>query len=339
MDYGKSYSATWRVFRVNRKTWADGEQVTGIDSVNITRTADGSLLESGGLEATGVFEPDYYRIVMTAEQSGEVERVDVATLLFDITGGEHNYGTTAQDAEGYSVLYPASVTSIIAGEYAPAGVDGAQYAADLLRNSINAPVKVEGSFILNDHIVHEPGSWVLDAVWAILGAGGFIIQIDGRGVVHIMPKPTDPAITLDSTNMKLLSNGISYTTDISSIPNRYVVIDDYNRTIAVNDDPESIVSTVSRGYCVDFVDQSPAPINGDTYSIYAQKQLEAMSVMKDERTYSREYAPDVFLYSVVRASIDGIEGDLRVTSQTVKCDKGVTVTEKAVREVPLWRRT
>lgn len=338
MEWSKSYSATWRVFRVNRKTWADGDRVDNIDSVNVTRTADGSLLESGGLEMTGQFEPDYYRIVMTAEQGGEVARVDVATLLFDITGGEHNYGTTAQEAEGYSVLYPASVTSVITGEYTPAGADGAEYAAEMLRATINAPVVVEGSFVLNDHIVHEPGTGVLDAVWAVLDAGNFIIQIDGRGVVHIRPKPTTPSIVLDNKSLHMLSNGISYATDISEIPNRYVVIDDYNRTIAVNDSPESTVSTVSRGYCVDHVDESPTPVNGETYSAYAQRRLEEMSVMKDERTYTREYDPNVLLYSIVRASIDGMQGDLRVTSQQVNCGKGITITEKAVREVPLWRR-
>lgn len=341
MDWSKSYAASWRVFRVNRQTWADGERVDNIDSASITRTADGNLLESGGLEATGAFEPDYYRIVMTAEQGGEVARVDVATLLFEVTGGESNYGTTAQDADGYSVLYPASVTSVITGEYAPAGADGAEYAAEMLRSAINAPVEVEGSFILNDHIVHEPGTWVLDAVWAVLNAGpkgGYVMQIDGRGVVHIRPRPEEPSLILDNSSMRLLQNGISYTTDMSEIPNRYVIIDDYNRTVAVNDSPDSPVSTVTRGYTVDYVDESPTPIDGDTYSVYAQKQLEALSILKDEREYTREYAPDVYLYDIVRASIDGIEGDLRVESQTIEIGNGIQVKEKAVKEIPLWQR-
>lgn len=336
MNWGQSYSATWRVFRVNRDTWADGAQVEGVDSVNVTRTADGSLLESGGLSITGDLEPDYYRVVMTAEQGGEVERVDVATLLFEVNGGKYDYGTTQQDADGYSVLYPASVTTIIAGEYAPAGVDGAQYAGQLLASAINAPVEVEGGFTLNDNVVHEIGSSVIEAVWSVLDAGNHIIQIDGRGVVHILALPTEPALVLDSSNTSLLANGIGYESDIADVPNRYIVITDNSRTLAVNSDPESSVSTVRRGYCVDYVDESPTPVNGETMSAYADRRLKELSVMNDARSYSREYAAGVNLYSIVRASIDGLEGDLRVQSQTIKCGRGITVEEKADREVALW---
>lgn len=339
MDWNKSYSASWRFFRVNRDTWADGEQVYGIDSVDVTRTANGELLESGSMEVTGSIEPDYYRAVMTAEQAGEVVRVDVATLLFDVTGGERDHGVEVRNMEGFSVLYPASVTSIITGEYAPANVDGAQYAGKLLAGAINAPVEVEGSFILNQHVVHEFGSSVLEAVWDVLNAGNFIIQIDGRGVVHIKPKPKDPVLILGSNNMRTLLNGVSYSTDISKIPNRYVVITENNRTVAINNDPTSSVSVVSRGYCVDEVDESPEPINGETLPEYARRKLLEMSVVKEEKNYTREYAPNVDLYCIVRGSIRGLEGDMRIESQTLECGTGITVSEKAVREVSVWQGT
>lgn len=257
MDWSKSYSASWRVFRVNRDTWADSEQIANVDSVSISRTADGDLLESGSMEVTDDFKSDYYRIVMTAEQGGEITRVDVATLLFDISGGKYNYRTTAQSAEGYSVLYPASKTTIIAGEYAPKGVNGAEYAGKLLASAINAPVEVEGSFILDDHVVHEIGSNVLEAAWAVLEAGDFVVQIDGRGIVHIRPIPDEPSLILDTTTSGIIMNEVTYTTDISKVPNRYVVIVDNYKTIAVNSDPESSVSTVNRGYVIDEVDESP----------------------------------------------------------------------------------
>ena len=336
MDWTKSYTSTWRVFRVNRKTWADAELLAKVDSVSISRTADGSMLESGSMEASGEFVSDYYRIVMTADQGGERTRVDVATMLFDVSGGEANFGRTAHKIDGYSVLYPASTTAVVLGEYAPAGEDGARYAGDLLSKTINAPVEVEGSFTLNNHIVHELGSSVIDAVWSVLDAGNFVMQIDGRGVVHIRPKPTEPSLTINNANIGLLSNGISFTSDISEIPNRYIVIEDDLVTTVTNDSPESTISTVNRGYYVDVVDTSPTPVNGKTVAEYAIDNLKSLSVMKDERTYIREYAPDVYVYSLVRASINGLQGDLRVTSQSVTCGNGITVNERAEREVSLW---
>jgi len=337
MDWSSSYTSTWRVFRVNPKTWADDERIIGVDSADVSRTADGNLLESGSLELTGSFETGYYRIVMTAQQGGELARVDVATLLFQTTGGENDYGRTAYDVDGHSVLYPASTTSVTTGEYAPAGVDGAQYAAELLRAAINAPVEVEGSFTLNDHIVHELGSCVLDAAWSVLDAGGFVIQIDGRGVVHIRPKPTEPALEINNVSIGLLGNKISFDSDISDVPNRYIVIEDDNITIAVNDDPNSIVSTVSRGYCVDFVDTSPTPVNGKTNDEYAHDRLKDLSVLKEDYAYEREYAPDVYLYSIIRASINGMQGDLRVMSQSIKCTNGISISEKSALEIALWQ--
>lgn len=336
MDWSKSYAATWRVFKVNRRTWADGEMLKSVDNVSISRTADGQLLESGSMELTGAFEEGYYRIAMTANQGGELQRVDVATLYFEETGGNEDYGRTKHSVNGSSVLYPADTTAITTGEYAPKGVNGAEYAAELLRSSINAPVEVEGGFTLNDYVVHELGASIIEAVWAVLDAGGYIMQIDGRGVVHILPRPTEPTLQINNSSVGLLSNGIDFNADKSNIPNRYIVIEGNNITIATNEDPESTVSTVSRGYFVDAVDTSPIAVNGETRVEYAQRQLKALSVLRDERVYVREYAPDVYLYSLVRASIRGLQGDLRVVSQSINCGNGITVTEKAAKEVALW---
>jgi len=336
MDWSSSYSSEWRIYRVNRDTWEDAEQIDNVQSVNITRTADGDLLESGSMDITGDFTADYYRIVMTAIQSDDVERVDVATLLFDANGGDYNHGTISQNADGFSVLYPASKRLINTGAYAPAGVNGAAYAGNLLQSAVNAPVMVEGSFILDENVIHEIGSSVLESVWSVLNAGDFIIQIDGRGIIHILPKPTEPALTIDNTNIRYLSHGINYTRDISEIPNRYICIIGNERITIVNDDPNSVVSTVNRGFYVDEIDQSPTPINGETINAYAERQLKSLSKLQDERSYTREYVPGVSLYSIIRASIDGLEGDLRVTDQSLTCSHGISISEKANREIQLW---
>lgn len=336
MNWARSYSSTWRVFKVNRDTWADSAALAGVDSVSVTRTADGRLLESGSIDLTGDLEPGYYRVAMTADQGGELMRVDVATMLFIETGGNYDHGVRSHRADGFSVLYPASVTSVTSGGYAPAGVNGAEYAGHILSDAINAPVEVEGGFTLNNSIVHEVGSSVLDAAWAVLNAGGYVIQIDGRGVVHICPKPNDPAIILDTQSEGIVLNGTSFTADESEIPNRYIVIDDAMIAIAANNDPESRVSIVNRGYTVDVVDTSPTPVDSETLPGYADRRLHELSMLKEEQNYTREYAPDVNLYSVVRASLDALEGDFRIVSQTINCGNGITVSEKVEKETSLY---
>lgn len=336
IDYGRSYSAKWRVFRVNPDTWADGELIKQVDTVSVSRDVTSVLLESGTMEVTGELEQAYYRIVMTAEQDSGAERVDVATLLFNVDDGNLNHGTSKSKADGLSVLYPASTTSITTGEYAPAGVDGAQYVGDLLEQAINAPVEVEGSFKLNDHIVHELGSSVIEAVWAVLDAGRFVLQIDGRGVVHVRPRPEEPSLVISDESVQLMSYGVDYSTNEAEIPNRYIVISDNMLTVASNDDPTSRVSTVSRGYFVDLVDTSPTPVNGETMNKYATERLKDASILKDTRSFIREYAPNVYPFSIVKSSIPEMKGDFRVESQSITCNAGITVNEKASMEIKLW---
>lgn len=336
MNWSRSYSSTWRIFAVNPDTWADGEELGKVDAVSVERTADGSLLESGSMDVTDSFEPGYYRIVLTAEQDSDIERVEVATLLFNATSGNYNYGTSSHSAEGYSVLYPASTTVMLSGSYAPAGVDGAQYVADLLTSAINAPVVVDGSFTLNDYVIHEFGHTVLEAAWNVLNAGNFVLQIDGHGTVHILPRPSTSSLSLAGVNVSYLQPGIDYELDDSAVPNRYIAVNGRAQAVAVNDSVSSSVSTINRGYTVDVVDTEPVCVNGETLRAYATRKLRELSTVADTRSYTREFFPGVNVYDLVDAGVDGMNGILRVVQQSLTCNYGITVTEQSSTEVNLW---
>lgn len=345
-DWTGGYSSLWRVFRVDRDTWADAELVSGVTAVSVERSCDedSPTLERGSMSvdlAPGdTFDEGYYRIVMTAVQDGSAERVDVATLLCSSIEGEVNRGNDANEVQGRSVLYPASKTELESGSYAPAGVDGVRYAADLLRATINAPVETEGSFTLDEHYVFDTGSTVLAAVWKVLDAGSYVLQIEGDGTVRIVPKPTEPVLVLDRANARLLHPAVQHRLDYSEVPNRYKVNENGTEVMAVNDDPYSVTSTVMRGWTLDMRDDSPARVNGETLDAYAKRKLEEKSMVYDSRTYSREFWPDVHPYSIVRGSLSSVklDGDLRVVSQSLTCGKGIVVEEEARREVYTWQR-
>lgn len=346
IDWRMGYSSTWRVFRVGTDTWADSTELRGVSSVSIERTCDedAPILERGSMsvdmDPSEQFEEGYYRVVMTATQNGISERVEVATMLCSSTSFETNRNVAAHDIECRSVLYPASVTLADVGGYAPKGVDAVQYVASMLEGCINAPVETEGSFTLDDHYVFDEGSYVLQAVWKLLDAGSYVIQITGGGIVRIVPKPTEPSLMLDHANARLLHNGVSGTLDYSEIHNRYYASDNGVVAVAVNDDPTSITSTVRRGWTSDEYDSSPTRVNGETLQAYAERKLEEQSLVTDDRTYVREFSPDVLPYSVVHGSMElaGLSGDMRVVSQSLECGRGITVTENARREVYTWRR-
>lgn len=346
MDWTKGYSAHWRVYEVDSKTWADGGLLSGATSVTINRDGAGEapLMESGAVsldtDISEDFKERYLRIAMYAEQDDGATRVDVATLLFASTTGNIDKGFDAVELTGRSVLYPASTKVLLTGTYAPKGVDGAQWCASMLRDAIQAPVEVFGSFTLETNTVFDGGTTYLACVWQILDAGGFVIQIAGNGTVQIMPRPADPSIVLDAVGAQLLHPGMPYTMDWSKVPNRYTAIEGSNVATVVNDDSGSPVSTSSRGYVVDVLDTKPVRVNGESLEQYAARRLEELSTVPDERTYVREYYPGVYPFSIARGNLSGmnLDGDLRIVTQALTCDKGITVQEKAQREVKLWQR-
>lgn len=341
IDWGESYTSRWRFVAVNVDTWADSRALPEVESAKITRTADGELLESGSVEITADnFEPGYYRLICTATDTrGNSERVDVATMLFGGASRTYDHGTSTLTVNGRSVLYPASVSLLLEGEYAPANADGARFVAEMLQGCIVAPVSVEASFTLNANVVFPFGSSILDAAWMVLNAGGCIMQITGDGVVHIKHMPTESALDLNAANARLIVPGIKAAYDLADVPNQYIAVDEFNTAIATNDNPDSPVSTVARGYVQMLLDESPKPVDGETLERYAERMLTAESTVRDARTYSREYWPGVLPYDVVSGSIPsvGLSGDMRVLNQSLNCTGGILVSEKAAKEVTLWQ--
>lgn len=344
IDWAKSYKSLIRVFRVNADTWQDSEQIGGIDSVSITRscTSDAPLLESGSMSLTSTadFENGYYRIVMMATQDNETERVDIATLLCESSQNSRNYGVISPSVTCNSVLYPAYTQRMLDGSFMAPGTNGAEYAAELLRECIKAPVVVDGVFVVSMTYWFEFGIRIIEAVWRVLNIGGFVMQIDGDGTVHIKPKPTEPSLSLDEAHASLLSTQIQSKFDISEVPNRYVAKSDSVFAVAINNDPNSLSSTVARGYIYDEIDESPATINDETLSGYAIRRLEEMSTgIADVKSYTREYWPDVRPFDIVSGSLNsvGIDGNRRVQTQSLNLSHGILVSEQSVREVKLWQ--
>lgn len=341
LDWSRSWSAHWRIHRVDRATWADGARLDGVTELSVQRdsTGDAPLIETATMTIVGDEPPtDYYRLVLIAEQDGTWERQDVATLLYERTSGTADHGVRTLTLAGRSVLWPASVRIMPITAYAPAGADGARYVGNLLRSCVHAPVEVAGSFTLASNVVHEPGTTVLQAAWDVLRAGNHTMIVDGSGRVSIVPVASSPSLMLDAAGAALVRPGIKYTLDYSDVPNRYIAVDDFGSAVAVNDSPSSPTSTVARGCYVDEYDDSPVRVGGETLGAYARRRLHELSIVQSDRTYTRKWVPGVYPGSVVRGSMASValDGDMRVITQRLKCGAGIEVSERAAQEVSTW---
>lgn len=336
IDWTQPYYVEWRLVSVNRETWASTEVIPNVLSASITRDCTDScpLLESAKLKLISdseLFDSGWYRIEGLFVQDASMERIPINTMLCESSEGERNRGVIELSVNGLSVLYPAKERHLLAGSYIPKGADGAKKAAAYLRECTPAPVVVDGSFTLDDPLVLDADISYIAAVWTILDAAGWCMQIDGDGTIHILEKPSTPDLSLDQANASILRPSVSFNRDISSIPNYYIAVDGDIKGEALNDNPDSYLSTVSRGRVIDMIDRSPIRINGESLERYARRKLEAESTVLKVYDYEREWWPGVYPFSIVRGSIPraGLESDMRVLTQSFECANGISVSETA----------
>ena len=339
MDWTGGYSASWSVAVVDQATWADSGQLEGVREVSVSRdgTDDVPLVETGTMKLdANSFDWAWCRIYMTAFQGG-AEKVPMATLLFERQSATHDKGTTEISCRGRSVLQPAADRRMARGSFVAEGADGAAYAASLLRQCTPAPVEVAGSFTLVDDVVFDVGASYLDAVWQLLNAANWCIQVDGNGVVTVLPMPTEPALELSGANAGLLIPGVGDDSSLVDVPNRYYAVMDGEVAVATNEDPSSAASLQARGRWVDLVDESPVLVDGESLEHYAVRKLAEAETVTRKFSYEREFWPGVVPFSIVRASLpaNGLEGDLRVMTQSLCCGRGVKVSETSGLEVRL----
>ena len=331
IDYGKGYSCSWSLMKVDTATWAACDEMRGLLSASVERDADSDLLESGSARFDSrVSEDEFYgRLYILMEQSGEVERHPVATFLFSPGPTKDNMGFTDVEYTGRSVLSPAEDKVMLTGSYAPMGTDAAAYAASLIAACTPAPVSVEGSFVLTQNYVFAQGTTYMEAARTLLECAGWRIRVDGNGAITVMPKPVETKLSLDWAHASLLAPEVTGDGKLEDRHNRYVAVDGDHRAIVVYDEPDDPASFSRRGRYVDIYDESPQLCDGESLEEYARRKLyEDVSTM-GSKSYVREWWPDTTVNDLVVGSISsvGLDSDMRVSKQSISTEHGALVSE------------
>lgn len=319
----------YRLQRIDTATWLPMADVTGATAITVKSDSnyDGGspLMMSGDVSIDGKIYEGYYRI---SEQDGS-EQVTIATLLLIPDSSEWSCGSWESSVTGKSVLTQASETYFAPGAYCPQGTDGAAWAGALLRANIPAPVVVRGSFNLSEHIVFDLGASYLDGIWQVLDVGNFTMQIAGDGTVTICPRPTEPALTINTSNRGLLTSEISQGLPLEGIPNVVRVYVNGEEYVASNDDPTSPTSTASRGRRIEHIEEDPTMKEGESPLQYAMRQLKELGEVYETYDVTREYIEGVNVNSLIRANLpeQDMDGDFISLSQSIECEGSIEVQE------------
>jgi len=331
IDYGNGYSSSWRAMRVDPSTWASADELPGLLSASVERDSSSDMYESGSMSFDGQMPSGelWCRIEMLAEQAGLVERHAIATFLMSPGDSTAGLGGSKAEYQCLSVLSPANDRVLLAGDYAPVGIDGAAFAASLVAKCAPAPVFAEGSFTLSQNVVFAKGTTHLEAARMLLDSAGWCMQIDGDGTVWVRPKPSDASLVLDQAHASLIGTEVTLGGAMADVPNRYIAVDGDEEAVAVNDRRGDPVSTYERGRYVDVYDESPQRVDGESLQAYAERKLAEAAASVETRSYTREFWPGVKPLDIVEGSIAsvGLDCTMRVKTQSLALGSGVTVTE------------
>ena len=350
-DWSASMQQTFEYYIVDPGTWKDAKKLEGVMSCTITRDASAETLGSATIDVAESIGECYIRVYLITIQNGVKEKHPLGTFLVQTMPSSFDGKVTSVSLDAYTPLLELKENPTPLGYSLLKGDNIMEKAYQIVREHARAPVvKTECSETLfSDFVAENDEKWISFVTYLISNAK-YLLSLDELGRILFAPKQElaslQPVWTYTDDNSSILYPTISIDRDLYGIPNVVEVIysaggDSYYSRV-VNDDPNSPISTVNRGREILHRVVNPDSIGNPTQNRideYATKLLKELSSLECTLTYTHGYCPvrleDCVRLDYKRANITDTKA--KVISQTIKCDPGTPVTEKAVFTKKLWR--
>lgn len=220
----------------------------------------------------------------------------------------------------------------------------------LVREHARAPVvKADcDTTLFYDFVADTEDTW-LPFLTDLISNAKYIFDLDEMGRILFSPKQDtaslQPIWTYTDDNSSILLPDLDMDHDLYGIPNVVEVIysngGDFYYARVVNDDPNSPISTVNRGREITHRVTDPDLVGNSTedqIQEYAERLLEELSTLEYTITYKHGYCPvrigDCVRLNYTKAGVNNVKA--KVISQSINCEPGCSVTEKAVFTKKLW---
>lgn len=350
-DWLSSMQQTFEYYIVDPKTWKDIELIDTVKSSTIQRDAEAETLGSATIDMTESVGESYIRIYLITIQNGLRERHPLGTFLVQTPSLSFNGRLQNISVDAYTPLIELKESPPPLGYSILKNSNIMDFAYRLARERARAPVvKTECNTLLGMNFTASTDDTWLTFLSDLIANAKYNFALDEMGRILLSPyqdtASLQPVWTYNDDNSSILYPEISVDRDLYGIPNVVEVIHSngagYYFVRAVNDDPNSVTSTVSRGREIIHRVNNPDLVGKPTESQvkdYANQLLRELSVLEYMVTYTHGYCPvrlgDCVRLNYARAGITNIKA--KVISQTIKCEPGCPVTEKAVFTTRLWR--
>ena len=349
-DWLSSMQQTFEYYIVDPKTWKDVDLISTVKSSTIQRDLEAETLGSATIDMTQSIGESYIRIYLVTIQNGLRERHPLGTFLVQTPSLSFNGRLQNISADAYTPLIELKESPPPLGYSILKDTCITDITYRLARERARAPVvKAECDTPLAMNFTASTDDTWLTFLTDLLANAKYQFALDEMGRILLSPyqdtASLQPVWTYNDDNSSILYPDISVDRDLYGIPNVVEVIHSngagYYFVKAVNDDPNSVTSTVKRGREIIHRVNNPDLVGNPTESQvqdYANRLLRELSVLEYTVSYTHGYCPvrlgDCVRLNYTRAGITNIKA--KVVSQTIKCEPGCPVTEKAVFTAQLW---
>lgn len=349
-DWTASMQQTFEYRVIDPATWKEKKILDNIKSCTIERDSEADTLGSATIDVEESTGECYIRVYLVTIQNGETERFPLGTFLVQTPSSSFDGKAYSISMDAYTPLIELKEKMPAYGYSLPEGENIMDKVYALTNENVRAPVvKAKADDTLTgDFVANTDDTW-MSFLKDLAANAEYSFDIDEMGRILFAPdQDTDamqPVWAFDDSNSSILYPDISLDHDLYGIPNVVEVIyssdNNYFFSRVVNDDPNSPTSTVNRGREIIYRDTNPSisgSLTQERIDDRAKQLLKSLSTLEYTVSYTHGYCPvrlgDCVRLNYKNAGLDGVKA--KVTSQSIKCEPGTPVSEKAVYSKKLW---
>lgn len=349
-DWTSTMQQTFEYYIVDPGTWKDVKKIDNVISSSISRDIEAETLGSASITMSNSLGECYIRIYLVTIQNGIRERFPLGTYMIQTPRYSFDGKIRNISLDAYTPLIELKEKHPPIGYSLMKNTNIMESAYMIMREQMRAPVgrSDKDDTLFTNFVANLDDTWIT-FLRDLVANANMRIELDELGRVIFAPKQEletlQPIWTFDTNNSSILYPNFDIEHDLYGIPNEVeVVYSNSNMTssvTAVNDNPNSPVSTVNRGRRITHRITNPEVIGNPSeqqLKDYAERVLRSMSSIAYTVSYKHGYCPvrigDCVRLNYENAGLKNVKA--MVISQTIDCTPGCPVTEKAIFTSNLW---
>ena len=303
VNWADSMEQTFEYYEVDPITWKDKKPLDMVKTCNINRDDDADTLGSATLDIDNTLGECYVRVYLIINQNGNRFKIVLGTFLVQTPSSSYDGKTRKVSMDAYTPLLELKENPPPLGFALLKNENIMRQAYLIVRDNCRAPVvETTSDKTLQDNFVADPNEKWLSYISDLIAQAKYRLHLDEEGKILFAPiqkvDELQPVFTFNDDNSSILYPEITMQHDLYGIPNVVEVVcstgvKEYTARV-VNDDPNSLTSTVNRGREILYRDTNPNLTGYPTeeqIDEYAKLLLEKLSSVEYQITYTHGYCP------------------------------------------------